>query len=96
MRPRILALLMLTCGLVRSDTLPHAKRSAQQVGAKRQVTKQGAVTNQCQATYLSCTLPGYAPIGTPCWCATPTGPVVGVVNLPAPPATDPPARASKP
>ena len=38
------------------------------------------VSNRCATPYFFCFLPGYAPIGTPCWCATPNGPVAGTVR----------------
>jgi hypothetical protein len=38
------------------------------------------VSNRCATPYFYCILPGYAPIGTPCWCASPNGPVAGSVR----------------
>ena len=38
------------------------------------------VSNVCVTPVVSCYLPGPAPIGTPCWCATPYGPVNGRVR----------------
>lgn len=38
------------------------------------------VSNRCFTPYFWCFLPGWAPINTPCWCATPNGPVGGVVR----------------
>jgi hypothetical protein len=37
-------------------------------------------SNRCFTPYFWCYLPGYAPIDTPCWCASPNGPVGGVVR----------------
>lgn len=44
------------------------------------VLAQAPVSNRCFTPYFSCLLPGYAPLGTACWCATPNGPVAGVVR----------------
>ena len=38
------------------------------------------VSNRCLTPYFWCLLPGFAPIGTPCWCASPNGPVPGRVG----------------
>jgi hypothetical protein len=38
-------------------------------------------SNQCLTPYFWCWLPGYAPIGSACWCATPQGPVAGRVGI---------------
>jgi hypothetical protein len=96
MLPRIIvALPLLACGLSNSHDSPPADRAPK--GVKRHVLKRDAVTNLCQATYLSCTVPGYYPVGTPCWCTTPTGPVVGhTTDLPSSSATEAPPTASKP
>jgi hypothetical protein len=37
-------------------------------------------SNRCFTPYFWCYLPGTAPINTPCWCASPNGPVAGVVR----------------
>jgi hypothetical protein len=37
-------------------------------------------SNRCYTQYFWCYLPGYAPVGTSCWCPTPNGPVAGVVR----------------
>jgi len=39
-----------------------------------------AVSNRCLTPYFWCLLPGYFPVNSPCWCATPNGPVPGVVG----------------
>ncbi|HZR59073.1 MAG TPA: hypothetical protein VFA74_19555 [Terriglobales bacterium] len=38
------------------------------------------VSNRCLTPYFWCFLPGYAPVGTACWCASPNGPVAGYVG----------------
>jgi hypothetical protein len=38
------------------------------------------VSNVCYTPVGWCYLPQYAPIGTPCWCASPYGPVGGYVR----------------
>lgn len=39
-----------------------------------------AYDNRCFTPYFWCYLPGPAPINSPCWCASPNGPVAGVVR----------------
>jgi hypothetical protein len=39
-----------------------------------------ALSNRCLTPYFWCFIPQYVPVGTPCWCATPNGPVGGVVG----------------
>jgi len=34
-------------------------------------------SNTCGTAYTACVLNGKAPVGTPCWCATPLGPATG-------------------
>jgi hypothetical protein len=41
---------------------------------------QASSSNRCFTPYFWCYLPGFAPINTPCWCASPNGPVAGVVR----------------
>jgi hypothetical protein len=41
---------------------------------------QPAEGNRCFTPQFWCWLPGYAYLGTPCYCATPYGPVNGVVG----------------
>ena len=38
------------------------------------------LSNRCFTPYFWCYLPGYAPVGSACWCASPNGPVGGVVR----------------
>ena len=38
------------------------------------------VSNRCFTPYFWCYLPGYAPVGLSCWCASPNGPIGGVVR----------------
>jgi hypothetical protein len=38
------------------------------------------LSNRCYTPYFWCYLPGYAPINSACWCASPNGPIGGVVR----------------
>jgi hypothetical protein len=38
------------------------------------------VSNRCLTPYFWCYLPGFAPIGASCWCASPNGPIAGRVG----------------
>jgi len=38
------------------------------------------LSNVCYTPVTYCFLPQYAPIGTPCWCATPYGPSNGYIR----------------
>jgi hypothetical protein len=38
------------------------------------------MSNRCQTPQFWCWLPAYAPVGTSCYCGTPSGPVRGFVN----------------
>jgi len=38
------------------------------------------VSNRCFTPQFWCWLPGFGPVGTPCFCNTPYGPVNGVVR----------------
>ena len=46
----------------------------------RPTVPQQQYSNVCVTPVVSCYLPGPAPSGTPCWCATPYGPVNGRVR----------------
>ena len=37
-------------------------------------------SNRCVTPYFTCVLPQPVPVGAACWCATPYGPVAGVVR----------------
>jgi hypothetical protein len=37
-------------------------------------------SNRCFTPYFWCLLPGPVPVGAACWCATPNGPIGGVVR----------------
>jgi hypothetical protein len=37
-------------------------------------------SNVCRTPYGACILPGYAPVGSPCWCASQNGPIQGRVG----------------
>jgi hypothetical protein len=41
---------------------------------------QAPVSNKCLTPGFFCFLPGYGPVGAPCWCASPYGPVAGRVG----------------
>ncbi len=41
---------------------------------------QSGMSNICQTPYGACYLPGYAARGMQCWCASPQGPIGGVVR----------------
>jgi hypothetical protein len=43
-------------------------------------TAQVPQSNRCVTPTFYCFLPRYAPVGVPCWCASPYGPVGGVVK----------------
>lgn len=36
--------------------------------------------NHCVTPQFWCQLPGYGPIGSPCYCNTPYGPVPGIIR----------------
>ncbi len=38
------------------------------------------MSNRCLTPYFWCFLPAYGPVGTPCWCASPNGPIAGRVG----------------
>lgn len=38
------------------------------------------MSNRCLTPYFWCILPQYGPVGAPCWCASPNGPVGGRVG----------------
>lgn len=42
---------------------------------------QPPVGNRCFTPQFWCWLPGYAYVRTPCYCATPYGPVAGMVGI---------------
>jgi hypothetical protein len=41
---------------------------------------QAPVSNKCLTPAFFCYLPSYGPVGAPCWCASPYGPVAGRVG----------------
>jgi hypothetical protein len=59
-----------------SPTDPLGERFIDPVSHTFEVA-QGPVSNRCFTPYFWCFLPGYAPVGAPCWCPTPNGPVGG-------------------
>jgi hypothetical protein len=38
------------------------------------------VSNRCVTPQFWCTLPGFGPVGSPCYCNTPYGPVPGIIR----------------
>lgn len=56
---------------------------------------QSPVANQCLTPYFWCYMPGYAPVGASCWCASPNGPVGGVVRPTQTEAEEPAQRINK-
>lgn len=38
------------------------------------------VSNRCFTPYFWCFIPHVVPVGTPCYCASPYGPVQGIVR----------------
>ena len=89
----VIAIIILTCGLATShgsisdmrgyrrtatrEAIPHLSKS-DLLGEGFEIAQQ--TSNRCFTPYFWCFLPGWAPINTPCWCATPNGPVGGVVR----------------
>ena len=62
-----------------SDVVEHGNLSASsQIGPGLMEFIQ--VSNRCFTPQFWCYLPGNAPVGARCWCATPYGPVEGVVR----------------
>jgi hypothetical protein len=47
---------------------------------RMQVAQAPPLSNRCVTQVVVCILPGYAPVGLACWCATPYGPAAGVVR----------------
>lgn len=38
-------------------------------------------SNKCYTPQFWCLLPGYGPVGAPCYCNTPYGPVPGIIRV---------------
>jgi hypothetical protein len=90
---RVIALVILFCGVAMPRTSTRDIRAARWTAEHSSIRRifgddslrdrievAQAVSNVCYTPYFYCFLPGYAPVGTPCWCATPNGPVNGVVR----------------
>lgn len=89
----IIAIVILTLGSAASHgtraTIPGSKfpehtliqqtPAANRLGESFEIA-QVPVSNRCFTPYFWCYLPGYAPIGSSCWCPSPNGPVGGVVQ----------------
>lgn len=90
---RVLTVILLTCELstplisvtnnrLVEDKVTHAFRGVISVEDRLagRLELAQAYSNRCFTPYFWCYLPQYAPINAPCWCATPNGPVNGVVR----------------
>lgn len=64
--------------VLRLHLLDGTRRMDGHEGANVELAQQ--MSNRCFTPSFWCFLPGYAPIGAPCWCATPYGPVGGIVQ----------------
>ena len=68
--------------LIRKPTVPTLERnitSPDRLDDRLEIAQQ-QVSNKCVTPSVSCVLPESAPINTPCWCATPNGPVAGFIK----------------
>jgi len=89
---KIMFTIIFTCGLAaphRTMGEPVAPRAVQRTYIRPSLESQSLsqrleaaqqVSNRCATPSGSCVLDQSAPVGTPCWCATPNGPVSGVVR----------------
>ena len=55
-------------------------RKGKSFGGSAQFAQAPPPSNRCMTPNFYCFLSQYVPVGTPCWCATPYGPVGGVVR----------------
>lgn len=90
--PKITLTIILSCGLAAPHSTmgePVTPRNGQRTyirpslenerfGQRLEAAQQ--LSNRCATPAGSCVLDQSAPVGTPCWCATPNGPVSGVVR----------------
>jgi hypothetical protein len=60
------------------DALAHAPEQA--VDSANFLYVQYPTSNRCLTPSFWCLLPGYAQVGSPCWCGTTYGPVAGRVG----------------
>ena len=86
----IIALVLLVSGYVMGHSVtrhdgvrewvarPIAVRNEK--GDNKQFAQAPSRSNRCVTPTFSCFLAQAVPVGTPCWCATPYGPVGGVVR----------------
>jgi len=63
--------------LVGSTTVRNSSERGGQLGTF-QLSQE--MSNRCVTPYSWCSLPQSVPVNTPCWCATPNGPVGGFVK----------------
>jgi hypothetical protein len=85
---RIIASLILVSTFVAPDSLPinprrgHAsmRKLSLPLNSLENAEFAQQTSNRCLTPYFWCFLPGYGPVGAPCWCATPNGPVGGHVG----------------
>lgn len=90
MRVMVIVAMLFTCSLAmpsrRYPASPATERAPRLAAlhnfadADNPSVAQAAVSNQCVTPHLTCSLPQSVPVGTPCWCATPNGPVTGTVQ----------------
>lgn len=88
----IIALIVLTCGLSLShgSLLDGVAKRHEHTSNRKLVSHddvkddlliaQVPMSNVCYTQYFYCILPRYVPVGTACWCASPNGPIGGVVR----------------
>jgi hypothetical protein len=55
-------------------------RALQQSSIEEAIVNPIQASNRCFTPTFWCYLPGYAPVNARCWCATPNGPVAGIVR----------------
>jgi len=89
---KIMLTIMFTCGLaaphrtmgapVTPGTVqrPYIRPSLGNHSLSQRLEAAQQLSNRCVTSSGSCALDQSAPVGTPCWCATPNGPVSGVVR----------------
>jgi hypothetical protein len=85
---RIIASLILLSTFVAPDSLPISPRrehtSMRKLSLSTNIAENAEfaqqASNRCLTPYFWCYLPGYAPVGAACWCASPNGPVAGRVG----------------
>jgi hypothetical protein len=69
---------MVMVGLVQAPSTPASPPTDQRSSPLQ--LAQNQVSNVCHTPYKSCILGSYAPVGTACWCSSPSGPIRGQVR----------------